>query len=90
MHYLALHRSIDGISKKVLTQTLRRLERDGPVTRRPALHNTTVEYSLTSLGQSLCGPLDALRRWSEDNAAAVEDARRRFDLGSARPNRRAS
>lgn len=79
MHYLALQRSLGGVSKKVLTQTLRRLERDGLVTRRPEHNHSTVEYSLTGLGQSLCGPLEALRRWSEENALEVEGARQRFD-----------
>lgn len=79
MHFLALQRSLDGVSKKVLTETLRRLERDGLVTRRPELHQSAVEYSLTALGQSLCGPLEALRRWSEDHVAEVERDRAAFD-----------
>lgn len=82
-HFLALQRSLGGISKKVLTETLRRLERDGLVTRRPEPHQSTVEYSLTPLGQSLAAPLDALRRWSEDHVAVVEDARQRFDAARA-------
>jgi DNA-binding HxlR family transcriptional regulator len=82
-HFLALQRSLGGISKKVLTETLRRLERDGLVTRRPEPHQPTVEYSLTPLGESLAGPLDALRRWSEDHEAVVEDARQRFDAARA-------
>ena len=83
MHFLALQRSLGGVSKKVLAETLRRLERDGLVTRRPEPHQAAVEYSLTSLGQSLCGPLEALRRWSEDNVAAVAQARDRFDGATA-------
>jgi DNA-binding HxlR family transcriptional regulator len=71
------------ISKKVLTETLRRLECDGLVTRRPKPHQPTVEYSLTPLGRSLAGPLDALRRWSEDHEAVVEEARQRFDAARA-------
>jgi DNA-binding HxlR family transcriptional regulator len=82
-HFLALQRRLGGISKKVLTETLRRLERDGLVTRRPEPHQSTVEYSLTPLGQSLAGPLDALRRWSEEHEAVVEDARQRFDAARA-------
>lgn len=79
MHFLALQRSLGGVSKKVLTETLRHLERDGLITRRPEPHQAAVEYSLTALGQSLCGPLEALRKWSEDNVTAVEHARQRFD-----------
>jgi hypothetical protein len=54
-----------------------------PGTRRPEPHQSTVEYSLTPLGQSLAGPLDALRRWSEEHEAVVEDARQRFDAARA-------
>jgi DNA-binding HxlR family transcriptional regulator len=68
-HFLALQRRLGGISKKVLTETLRRLERDGLVTRRPEPHQSTVEYSL--------------RRWSEEHEAVVEDARQRFDAARA-------
>ena len=82
-HFLALQRTLDGISRKVLTQTLRRLERDGLVNRRPEPNHDAVEYSLTALGQSLCRPLDGLRQWCEENFAAVEDARRRFDTLTA-------
>jgi DNA-binding HxlR family transcriptional regulator len=64
----ALRVRLDGISPKVLTKVLRRLEGYGLVDRTvyPAvpLH---VEYSLTSLGRDACGPLAALRDWVEDN-----------------------
>jgi DNA-binding HxlR family transcriptional regulator len=82
MHFLALQRSIDGVSKKMLTQTLRHLERDGLVTRRPEPHDSSVEYSLTALGQGLCGPLESLRQWSEENFAGVEQARACFDAAN--------
>ena len=87
MHFLALQRSIEGISRKMLTETLRNLERDGLVTRRPDLHGPAVEYSLSGLGQTLCTPLETLRQWSEQNADAVEAARRRYDeVATAGPN----
>jgi DNA-binding HxlR family transcriptional regulator len=61
-----LHAQIDGISKKMLTQTLRALERDGLVKRviYPVIP-PMVEYSLTPLGQTLIEPIWALRDWSE-------------------------
>jgi DNA-binding HxlR family transcriptional regulator len=70
-----LQRRLQGVSPKVLTQTLRRLEQFGMVERTvfPAvpLH---VEYSLTALGRSAAEPLGALRDWVEDNIDAVSDA----------------
>lgn len=65
-----LRRSIRGISPKILTQTLRRLERDGLVRRQ--VHPTSppsVEYALTPLGRSLLDPSRALRAWAEANAS---------------------
>ena len=63
-----LRRSIEGISHKVLVQTLRSLERDGLVHRRPrATSPPTVEYSLTPLGTSLVGPLASIRDWAEEH-----------------------
>jgi DNA-binding HxlR family transcriptional regulator len=79
MHFLALQRSQAGVSKKVLCETLRHLERDGLVTRRPEIHQSAVEYSLTAVGQSLCTALEALHQWAADNATAVEKSQQRFD-----------
>ncbi len=73
-----LRRRIEGVSQKMLTQTLKNLEADGLVTR--AVFPTvpvTVEYALTPLGDSLAPALDALRRWAEENIEAVLDARSR-------------
>lgn len=63
---------IGGISKKVLTQTLRKLERNGLVERR-ALRTAPpgAEYRLTPLGQSLLGPVSELARWAEEHAEAL-------------------
>src|SRR5438552_14048813 len=66
MRYAELQRTIGGISQKMLTQTLRSLERDGLVLRK--VHPVVppkVEYSLTQLGRTLIEPLRALCRWSE-------------------------
>lgn len=75
-HFGDLLRRIPGISKKMLTQTLRSLERDGLVSRTELPTSPVrVEYSLTSLGTSLVGPLAALRDWAEDNIEDVLAAR---------------
>jgi DNA-binding HxlR family transcriptional regulator len=75
-----LRRDIPGISQKMLTQTLRSLERDGLVTRTiyPEIP-PRVEYALTPLGRSLDEPLAAVRAWAEANIAAVRDAQAQFD-----------
>lgn len=71
-----LRDTIGGISKKVLTQTLRRLGANGLVERR-ALPTASpgIEYRLTELGRSLLEPLAALSRLAEDNTGALLDAR---------------
>ncbi|MFA5951038.1 MAG: helix-turn-helix domain-containing protein [Hyphomicrobium sp.] len=78
----ALRRQIEGISQKMLTQTLRSLEADGFVTRRVfATVPVTVEYQLTPLGRSLNSVLDPLRTWAETHMSRVEKAR--GDRGAA-------
>ena len=75
-----LRRDITGISPKVLTQKLRELERDGIITRRIyASVPPKVEYSLTSLGVTLIGLLDAIRIWAESNIETVLDAQAAYD-----------
>src|SRR5579859_468637 len=81
----ALRRAIDGISQKMLTQTLRNLERDGLVSRR--VYPTTppsVEYALTPLGATLIEPVGALRAWAEANIEQVLAARDAFDARSSK------
>lgn len=76
-----LQREIDGISQKMLTQTLRGLERDGLVTRK--VHATVppkVEYALTPLGHTLKDLLGAIRNWSETNIEAVLSAQKSYDV----------
>ncbi len=76
----ALKRSIEGVPQKSLAQTLRRLERNGVITRRIiASQPVGVEYALSPIGQSLLAPMRALYRWTKDNHAAVEAARAAFD-----------
>ena len=75
-----LRRDIDGISPKVLTQKLRELERDGVITRKIyASVPPKVEYSLTGLGQTLIGLLDAIRVWAESHIETMLDAQVAYD-----------
>jgi DNA-binding HxlR family transcriptional regulator len=75
-----LKRAIDGISQRMLTLTLRGLERDGLVRREvfPTIP-PRVDYALTDLGRSLCVPVMALGTWVQDNLDAIDDARDSFD-----------
>ena len=76
--YAELQREIGGISQKMLTQTLRSLERDGLVQRK--VHPVVppkVEYSLTKLGRTLIEPLHGLCRWSEKHLAELQANRAR-------------
>ena len=75
-----LRREIGGVSQKMLTQTLRGLERDGLVTRVVyASVPPKVEYSLTELGRTLVRTLEAIREWSEGNIEGVLRARDDYD-----------
>ncbi|MEU2072817.1 helix-turn-helix domain-containing protein [Streptomyces sp. NPDC013489] len=78
LRYTDLSRRIEGVSQKMLTQTLRSLEADGFVTRTvyPTIP-PRVEYALTELGQSLGEPIAALRRWTETHINEIERARAR-------------
>ncbi len=76
LRFSELLRRIDGISQKMLTQTLRALERDGLVARRAYLEvPVRVEYELTAAGLSLREPLRALEQWSIEHLAGVLGAR---------------
>jgi DNA-binding HxlR family transcriptional regulator len=72
--YTDLRDQIGGISNKMLTQTLRKLER-GRLVERRALPTAPagVEYRLTALGQSLIGPVSVLARWAEEHADELGD-----------------
>jgi len=75
-----LRREITGISPKVLTQTLRGLERDGILTRRVyASVPPKVEYALTPLGRTLIDLVGAIYGWAESHFDAVLEAQRTFD-----------
>ena len=82
--YHELLAELDPISEKVLTQTLRAMERDGLVGRRVhAEVPPRVEYALTPLGATLAPPLKALGSWSVTHGKRVEEARDRFDIRRA-------
>lgn len=75
-----LRRRIEGLSQKMLSQTLKSLERDGLVHRRAiATVPVTVEYSITPLGQTLAATVDGLRVWAEAHIAEVQRAQKRYD-----------
>src|SRR5215471_12875588 len=75
-----IRRALGSISQRMLTLTLRALERDGLVTRTvfPTIP-PRVDYELTKLGRSLLEPVSELGLWARRNRAAIEEARRRFD-----------
>jgi DNA-binding HxlR family transcriptional regulator len=82
MRFTQLARRIEGISQKMLTQTLRGLERDGLVSR--TVHATVpvrVDYELTALGGTLRAPIAALERWARDHMGDVQSARDGYDRG---------
>jgi DNA-binding HxlR family transcriptional regulator len=77
---IELHRAIPDISKRMLTQTLRDLERDGLITRHVfPTRPPTVEYRLAPLGQSLLDPMAALIDWADRRYSDIHAARVRFD-----------
>ncbi len=80
LRFNALRRRIDGVSQRMLTVTLRHLERDGLVNRKVVpTAPPQVEYSLTRMGRSLAGPIDALTRWVARHHAAIDAARTAHD-----------
>ena len=80
-----LRRAIGGISQKMLTTTLRQLERDGLATRTvyPTIP-PRVDYALTDLGRALLVPVNALGEWARENRPRIDAARRRFDAQAER------
>ena len=87
MRFNEIRRTIGGISQRMLTLTLRGLERDGLVTRTvyPTIP-PRVEYALTPLGCTLIEPLVALADWGATNQATVEKARTKFDAAHGQRN----
>lgn len=86
LRFGALREAVDGISGKVLSETLRDLERDGIVSR--TMYNEMpprVEYELTPLGQTLRQPLAALGNWAQEHIEDVLRAREDYDQHSGPP-----
>ena len=80
LRFGALRRRIPDISQRMLTQTLRDLQRDGYVSRTVyPTQPPSVEYKLTELGQSFSAPLVALVEWAEQNHQTIRRAREAFD-----------
>lgn len=80
MRFSDLRRSVEGISQRMLTLTLRGLERDGLITRTvfPEIP-PRVEYELTRLGKTLLEPIQGLAEWAERNRTSIQEARDKFD-----------
>lgn len=82
--FMGLRREVPDISQRMLTQTLRQLERDGLVSRAvvPTVP-VRVTYTLTELGGSFLAPAWGLLRWADAAYPSITEARRRYDLGGA-------
>ena len=84
LRFNALRKRIGGISQKMLSQTLKTLERDGLITRTAtATVPVTVEYTVTPLGKGLAGIVGQLTNWAEDNLTAILKARDHFAMNDA-------
>jgi DNA-binding HxlR family transcriptional regulator len=86
LRFTELHSEVEGISHKMLTQTLRTLERDGLVER--TVHPTVpprVDYVLTEPGRALRAIVNGICGWTRQHAAHVEAARGRFDVEHRKP-----
>lgn len=84
MRFNGIKRHLGGVTQKALTQCLRRLERNGLISRRVIETSPIgVEYTITPLGCSLLGPFQALHAWTMEHLDAVERARQAFDSRDA-------
>ncbi|MEH0577845.1 winged helix-turn-helix transcriptional regulator [Streptomyces sp. B21-108] len=91
MRFAELRRRLDGVTPKMLTQTLRSLEREGLLTR--SVYPTVppcVEYRLTGLGREVGGLIQSITDWSQTNIDAIRAAREDFDERAARQPPRAA
>lgn len=80
LRFNGLRREVDGVSQKVLSLTLKKLERDGLVQREVSqAAPVTVEYSLTALGSTLAGAIEVLAQWTEAHMGEIDAAQRRYD-----------
>jgi DNA-binding HxlR family transcriptional regulator len=80
VRFTGLMSAVDGISHRMLTRTLRSLQRDGLVGRTSYPESPPrVEYELTPLGETVSEPLRAFIRWTQEHQGEIEESRRRFD-----------
>ncbi|MDX3401077.1 MULTISPECIES: winged helix-turn-helix transcriptional regulator [Streptomyces] len=80
MRFNELRRRLEGVTQRVLTQTLRRLERNGMIERRVLPTSPVgVEYSLTALGESLREPFGHLYSWTVEHGEEIQNCRRAYD-----------
>ncbi|GAA4691540.1 helix-turn-helix domain-containing protein [Nocardioides conyzicola] len=80
LRFTELQQRIPGISQRMLTRTVRHLERDGLVTRTVfAEVPPRVEYELTAMGRTLIGPAVALAEWAVDNNPGIEESQASYD-----------
>jgi DNA-binding HxlR family transcriptional regulator len=85
LRFSELRRAIDGISQRMLTVTLRQLERDGLVRRKAyPVVPPRVDYELTDMGCTLHETIKALVTWTEEHQAAIAEARAEYDIRTAR------
>lgn len=85
LRFTQLSRKVAGISQKMLTQTLRQMERDGMVTRTVhAVVPPRVDYRLTALGASLGAAFCGVWLWAEENLETITEARQQFDQRRSR------
>jgi DNA-binding HxlR family transcriptional regulator len=83
LRFTALRDGIGQVAPKVLTQTLRRLERDGLVTREVfAEVPPRVVYALTPVGESLIEPITAVSDWAEEHLPAITEAQTQYDASA--------
>ncbi len=78
-----IKRQLAGVTQRVLTQTLRRLERNGMIQRQVlATSPVGVQYSLTPLGESFREPFTRLYEWTLEHSSEIEHKQREYDTGS--------
>lgn len=83
LRFSELRREVEGVTQKMLTQTVRALERDGMLTRVViATVPVTVNYTLTDLGHRLSTAVGVIREWAYDNIGQIENARAEYEAAN--------
>ena len=91
LRFSEIKRQIDGISQRMLTLTLRSLERDGLVTRTASTGTPArVDYELTKLGRTLLEPVSQVVTWAGKHASEIHASRERFDAAQKKALKRAN